>query len=227
MQRFAVIGLGRFGSRLAKNLAAEGAEVIAIDRDRLLVEELRDQVTLAIALDATDEQALRIHGVDRCDCAIVGIGHNFEANALTTVLLKSLRVERVISRAGNEMQAQILGRIGADGVVKPEDEAADRWSHRLLAPFMIDHVELGAGYALVQVAAPKEWQSKALAELDLRRRYNVTIVAIKRAIEVASPSGAEGFEERVVEVPMPTSRLGTDDTIILAGFDRDLERLPR
>ncbi|MEO1129681.1 MAG: NAD(P)-binding protein, partial [Planctomycetota bacterium] len=87
LERFAVIGLGRFGTRLAKNLAASGAEVIAIDRDRLIVEELRDQVTLAIALDATDEQALRIQGVDQVDCAIVGIGNNFEANALTTVLL--------------------------------------------------------------------------------------------------------------------------------------------
>jgi trk system potassium uptake protein len=227
MHRFVVIGLGRFGSRLAKNLAAEGAEVIAIDRDRTLVEELRDQVTLAIALDATDEQALRIHGVEQVDCAIVGIGHNFEANALATVLLKSLRIERVISRAGNEMQARILSRIGADGVVKPEDEAADRWAHRLLAPFMIDHVELGAGYALVQIAVPAEWRGKTLAELDLRRRHNVTVVAIKRGVEVASPTGAEGFEERVVDVPMPSSRLGSDDTLILAGFDRDLERLPR
>ncbi len=226
-QRYAVIGLGRFGSRLARSLAAEGAEVIAIDRDRALVEEIRDKVTLAIALDATDEQALRIQGVDQVDCAVVGIGHDFEANALSTVLLKSLRIERVISRAGNEMQARILSRIGADGVVKPEDEAADRWSHRLLAPFMIDHVELGSGYALVQIAAPGEWQGKTLAELDLRRKHNVTVVAIKRSVETSSPAGAEGLTERVVDVPMPTSRLGPDDTIILAGFDRDLERLPR
>ena len=126
MERFAVIGLGRFGSRLAKNLAASGAEVIAIDRDRMIVEELRDQVTLAIAMDATDEQALKIQGIDKVDCAVVGMGHNFESNALATVLLKSMRVKRVISRAGNDMQAQILKRIGADSVVSPEDESADR-----------------------------------------------------------------------------------------------------
>ena len=227
LQRFAVIGLGRFGSRLARNLAEAGAEVIAIDRDRTIVEELRDQVTLAIALDATDEQALKVQGVDQVDCAIVGIGHNFEANALTTVLLKSLRVERVISRAGNDMQAQILSRIGADAVVKPEDEAADRWGHRLLAPFMIDHVELGEGYALVQMAAPSDWRGKTLAELDLRRRHGVTVVAIKRRVETASPTGAVTYEERVVDVPMPSSRLGPDDILVIAGFDRDLERLPR
>ncbi|MFU8828320.1 MAG: potassium channel family protein [Phycisphaerales bacterium] len=227
MERFAVIGLGRFGSRLAKNLAASGAEVIAVDSDRRIVEELRDQVTLAIALDATDEQALKLQGVDQVDCAVVGIGHNFEANALTTALLKSLRVKRVISRASNQMQAKILSRIGADSVVSPEDESADRWSHRLLSPFMIDHVELGEGYALAQLATPTDWKGKTLAELDLRKRFNVTIVAIKRRVEAAAPSGVDTHDTRVVDVPLPTSRLGSDDTIVIAGYDADLERLPR
>lgn len=226
MDRFAVIGLGRFGSRLARNLASAGAEVIAVDRDRTVVEELRDQVTLAVALDATDEQALRLQGVDQVDCAVVGIGTDFEANALATVVLKSLRVERVISRAGNAMQAKILSRIGADSVVSPEDESADRWSHRLLSPFMIDHVELGEGYALVQMATPGEWRQKTLAELDLRRRFNVTVVAIKRPIESSAPSGVDTLGSRVVDLPMPASRLSEGDTLILAGFDRDLERLP-
>ena len=227
MQRFAVIGLGRFGSRLAKNLAAVGAEVIAIDRDRAIVEELRDQVTLAVAMDSTDEAALRVQGLDQVDCAIVGIGNDFEANALTTALLKSLRIERVISRAGNQMQAAILSRIGADAVVKPEDEAADRWSHRLLAPLLIDHVELGQGYALVQMASPGAWVGKTLAELDLRRKHAVTVVAIKRRVESGSEAGASTFEERVVDVPSPTSRIRAEDTIVIAGFDRDIDRLPR
>ncbi len=227
MERFAVIGLGRFGSRLAKNLAAAGAEVIAIDLDRAIVEDLRDQVTLAIAMDATDEQALRIQGVDQVDCAVVGIGHNFEANALATVLLKSMRVKRVVSRAGNDMQAQILKRIGADSVVSPEDEAADRWSNRLLSPFVIDHVELAENYALVQIPVPEEWQGRTLAELDLRRKHTITVVAIRRRVVSSSETGADTFEERVVDVPLPTSRLGRDDTLVIAGFDADLEKLPR
>lgn len=227
MERFAVIGLGRFGSRLAKNLAAAGAEVIAIDRDRSIVEDLRDQVTLAIAMDATDEQALKIQGVDQVDCAVVGIGHDFEANALATVLLKSMRVKRVMSRAGNDMQAQILRRIGADSVVSPEDEAADRWSHRLLAPFLIDHVELAEDYALVQLAAPDVWVGRTLAELDLRRKHNVTVVAIRRRVQVSSESGEDAYEERVVDVPLPTSRIGQGDTLVIAGFNRDVEKLPR
>lgn len=225
MNRFAVIGLGRFGSRLATNLAAAGAEVIAIDRNRQIVEDLRDKVTLAIALDATDEQALKIQGVDQVDCAVVGVGQDFEANALTTALLKSLGVPRVVSRAGNQMQAEILTRIGADGVVRPEDESAERWTHRLLAPTTIDHIELGDGYALVQRTPPEAWVGKALSELDLRKNHRITVVAIRRARADAGPVD-DPRVERSVETPMPGSRLAKSDILVIAGFDRDLEKLP-
>lgn len=227
MQRFAVIGLGRFGSRLATNLAAAGAEVVAIDRDRAVVEDLRDRVALAIALDATDEQALKIQGVEQTDCAVVGIGQNFEANALATVLLKSLSVPKVISRARTSMQAQILTRIGADAVVRPEDEAADRWSNRLLAPYIVDHVELGAGYALVQMKVPNTWEGKTLAELGLRAKHNVTVVAIKRKAPEAQAGEGGPDAGLVIDLPLPASRLGVTDTIVLAGFDADLKQLPR
>lgn len=241
MDRFAVIGLGRFGSRLAQNLAAAGAEVIAIDHTRQIVEELRDKVTLAIALDATDEQALRLQGIDQVDCAVVGIGNNFEANALATVLLRSIGVKRIISRAGNQMQAQILQRIGADGVVRPEDEAADRWSHRLLAPFTIDHIELAENYAIIQMPTPSAWVGKSLADIDMRRKHQVTLVAIKRLVGAETPtSGTSGLPkgaalgpsdadlmERVVEAPLPTSRLRETDILVIAGFDQDIEKLPK
>lgn len=228
MDRFAVIGLGRFGTRFATRLSEAGAEVIAIDLERRTVEEFRDQVTLAIALDATDEHTLRVHGVDQVSCAIVGIGHNFEANALITVLLKSsLRVKQVISRAANTMQARILSRIGADSVVVPEEESADRWVHRLLMPLMLEHNPVGGGYALAQISVPPNWQGKTLAELDLRRRHKVTVVAIKRRVEASSPSGADTFAERVVDAPMASSRLEPDDVVVLAGFDEDLQGLPR
>jgi len=224
MERFAVIGLGRFGAQLATNLAANGAEVIAVDRDRRIVEDLRDRVTLAIALDATDEAALRIQGLDQVDCAVVGIGHDFEAAALSTVLLKRLGVRRVISRAGNDMQAQVLRSIGADGIVQPEDESADRWGNRLLAPFIVDHVELGEGYGLVRMKAPAAWVGRPLAEINVRDKHNVTIVAIKR---LRSESESGGPEDREVILPQPDSKMRETDTLVIAGFDKDLKRLPR
>lgn len=230
MDRFAVIGLGRFGSRLATTLAAAGAEVIAIDRDRAIVEDLRDEVTLAIAMDSTDEQALKIQGVDQVDCAVVGIGADFEANALTTALLKSLGVKRVIARAATRTQARILSRIGADGVVSPEEESADRWANKLLAPFLLDRVEIGDGYVVAQVRTPAPWSGKTLAELDLRRAHNITMVAIRRK---ARPDGSarttdasDEQRDRVVELPQPTSRLQPDDLLVVAGFDEELKRLP-
>ncbi len=227
VERFTVIGLGRFGARLATSLARAGVEVIGIDKSREVVEELRDQVTLAIAMDATDEAALKLQGIDQVDTAIVGMGRNFEATAMTTALLKSLRVKRVIARAGNPMQARILQRIGADSIVSPEDESADRWSHKLLMPFIIDHVELGNGYALAQLPTPEPWRGKKLADLDLRNKHKVTIVAIKRRVASSTATGAENYDERVVDLPQPDSVVGPDDTLILAGFDNDIEKLPR
>ena len=131
------------------------------------------------------------------------------------------------SAARSEMQTRILTRIGADAVITPEDEAADRWLHRLLAPFIIDHVELGKGYALVQLPAPNAWAGKTLADLDLRHKHNVTVVAIKRRSPAMTESGAEVFEDRIVDLPQPTSQVNEDDVLILAGFDRDVEKLPR
>jgi len=116
MERFAVIGLGRFGERLATLLAESGAEVIAIDSDQEIIDEIRDRVALAVCMDATNEEALRAQGIDKVDVAVVGLGTAFEDNALVTVLLKQLGVPRVVSRAATAIRAQILSRIGARSI---------------------------------------------------------------------------------------------------------------
>src|SRR6056297_2976590 len=130
MERYAVIGLGRFGFRLAELLTQAGAEVIAIDRRRDLVDAIRDRVGLAVALDSTDEEALRTQGIDKVDVAVVGIGTDFEANVLSVVTLKQLGLQRVIARATTPIRAKILSRVGADDIVNPENESAERWSNR-------------------------------------------------------------------------------------------------
>jgi len=220
MQRFAIIGLGRFGGRLASNLAAAGQEVIAVDTDVHLIEEYRDLVTLAISLDATDEQALLMHGLDKVDVAVVGIGSNFEANALATVLLKQLGVKRVISRAVSPMAARILSRIGADDVVSPEDEAADRWSTRLVTPAFLSHFPVGDGYSVVEIQTPKAWLGKTLVELNLRARAGVLIVASKHRENQA------GKTRQIVEFPDPTQPLRAEQTLVVMGPDPDLAKLP-
>lgn len=221
-ERFAVIGLGRFGSRLAAKLAAAGRDVIAIDRDVNLVDDLRDRVTLAVALDATDEQALRANDIGHVDVAVVGIGDNFEAAVLATVVLKQLGVKRVISRAMTATAATILRKIGADDVVRPEDESADRWCGKLVSPeFLSQHV-FSAGHSVVEIRTPGVWVGKTLAELNLRAQTRVLVVAVKR--RELLPSGAE---REVVAVLSPSQPLEADQILVLAGADEDLAQLPR
>ena len=224
VQRFAVIGLGRFGMKLAQALTRAGAEVIAIDTDRNLVEQVRDEVALAVRLDATDEEALRAQGIDKIDCAIVGIGTDFEANALAVSSLKAIGVARVIARAGSEVRGKILERIGADAVVFPERESALRWSSRLMLPHLREYIELGEDHALVQIRAPAKFANKTPAELALRQRYHVNLVAIRRSIIVESEGRSASAE--TISVPTAETKILPSDVLILIGSNEALSALP-
>jgi len=221
MERFAVIGLGRFGSRLASLLTAGGAEVIAIDSNRELVEGISEQVTLAVCLDCTDEDALRAQGVDKVGCAIVGIGSDLEISSLTTVILKQLGVPRVLARATSPVHAQILSRIGADGIVNPEHESAERWRDRLLAPAIMERITLAEGHSLVQVAAPESFHGKSLAELNVHKRHHVLVVAIQRG---EAGEGKKG--KKVIPGPGPDDVIQPGDILMLVGRDEAVARFP-
>ncbi|MFQ6048960.1 MAG: potassium channel family protein [Phycisphaerae bacterium] len=222
--RFAVIGLGRFGMRLAQLLTRNGAEVIAVDINRELVEQARDEVTLAVRLDATDKTALQTQGIDKVDCAIVGIGTDFEANALTVSTLKAIGVPKVIARAGSEVRGTILERIGADAVVFPERESAQQWANRLMVPHLRDYVELGEGHAIAQIRAPASFANKSPEQLSLRQRYHVNLVAIRRTVAV--DSGDRTTETQVVSVPTAQTKILPSDILVLIGSDEALAALP-
>ncbi len=224
MDRYAIIGLGRFGYRLACLLADAGAEVIATDRRREVVEDIRDSVPLAICMDCTDEKALISQGLDKVDVAVVGVGSNFEANMLATVILKQLGVPKVISRATTRARGEILQRIGADALVNPEEESAYRWCHRLLGPNVMEQIPLAEGHSLVQIPTPPQWRGKSLAELDVRRNFNVNVVAIRRGHSVAPP--VDQPPPPVIEVPLPHSKLEPTDILVLIGADTDISALP-
>jgi len=226
MATFAVIGLGRFGYRLSTLLAEGGAEVIAIDSRRDLVESIRDRVTVAVCLDTTDEEALRAQGVDRVNVAVVGIGDDFEANALATVILKQIGVPRVISRATTTIRAQILSRIGADDVVNPERESAERWSDRLLAPGIMERIELAEGYSLSQLIAPKSFFDKSLEQLDMRKKYKINVVAIRRTVQKTDGQSAQRPERFVISVPMPDTAIQEGDILVVIGSDEAIHALP-
>ncbi len=227
MQRFAVIGLGRFGMRLAKALAAEDAEVIAIDRDPKFVESCRDQVTLAVCLDSTDEEALRSQGVEKVDTAIVGIGTDFESAALTVALLRSMGCRRIVARAESDIQARIMYRVGADEIASPERESAARWAHRIGRPNLQKYVELGEGYSLVYLAAPASFHDCDLQSLKLRNKYGVNLVAINRPLEddEAAEPGTVGLTRTLI--PDADTTILPGDILIVVGADDCIARLPK
>jgi trk system potassium uptake protein TrkA len=183
MHRAAVIGLGRFGMTLARELARYGAEVIAIDNDEAHVEEIRDLVTVAVVADGSQEKVLRDLGIEGVDVAVVSMGDNFEGLQLTVVLLKrKLGVKRVVAKATSPLRERILRSIGCDEVISPERETALRLAHHLVLPRVLEHVALGPGKALVQVITPPSMVGKSIKDTGVRNRFGVNIVAVKRRV---------------------------------------------
>jgi len=211
--QFAVIGLGRFGARLATRLAAMGHEVIGIDRDRDIIQELMDRVTLPIAIDASNEQALLEHGIDKVEAGIVAIGDDFQDSVMVTALLKAIGVPRVISRAVNQRTAEVLLRIGADEVVNPEDEAADAWAHKLVSPALLAQFEVDKEHRIAECEAPASWIGKTLADLSPRENNQVNIVAVKRR----EGQTDKGKPNHVVQLPRPNDPFVEGDRVVVFG----------
>jgi len=209
---------------LAKSLARTGHEVIAIDEDAELVEEVTNDVTLAVRMDATDERTLRSQGVGKVDAAVVTIGDKFENNVLVTALLKSMGVPRVIARASTSIRQKILRHVGADEIISPEDESAMRLSQRLISPGLISILEIGEGVSMIQIKAPEKFHNRRLIELDLRKKYSVNLVAIKK--HIVSKDDPNVFEEKVQDIPKPDDVIEPEDILILMGSDRALAALP-
>jgi trk system potassium uptake protein TrkA len=227
MKRFAVIGLGRFGQKLAVALSMSGAEVIAIDRDRTVIEQIRDQVSLAVRLDGTDEEALRSQGVDKVDVAIVGMGQGgraFESAILTVVNLRKMGVEQIYARAQSLTAGQVFSAVGATDVIYPEIESAQRWAYKLIAPHIGEKIDFAPGYSMASIIAPASFNEKTLMDLQLRQKYSVNLVAIKRGPD---SKDKKTKAEAIINVPMPNTVIYAGDTLMVAGSDTDLEKLPQ
>lgn len=220
MKRYAVLGLGRFGTTLALNLAAGGAEVIALDTRRELVDAVADQVAHPVIMDATDERALRAQGIADVDCAVVAIGENFEANVLATITCKNFRIPYVVARAATRNQQKILEKIGADLVLQPEEESARRLARKLLQPTILSIQELAEGLSAIQIEAPARFHGRTLLEIDLRNRYGVTLVAIRRPPRVTE--GEPTALPFALVYPRSDTTIEPGDVLILVGADDDL-----
>ena len=184
MKSYIVIGMGRFGTQVAKRLYELGCEVLAIDRKADLVQPMASFVTQAVVGDARDKEVLRALGAKEFDCAIVAIGDNLADSVLATMNLKELGVPCIVCKAYDETHRQVLRKLGADRVVIPEQEQADRLAKNLSSPNVLDYIELSKEYGIIEIPAPKSWQGKSLKELNVRAKLGVNIIAVKRGGQI-------------------------------------------
>ena len=191
MKSFVIIGLGRFGSQAARRLCQQGCEVLAIDSDSELVQRVSDDVTQAVVADARDKGVLRALGVKDFDCGIVAIGDSLADSVLATMSLKELGVPYIVCKAHDETHREVLKKLGADRVVIPEQENADRLARSLSSLNVLDYIELSEDYGIVEVPAPAVWQDKSLIELNVRAKLGLNILAIKRDGQITVSPAAD------------------------------------
>lgn len=180
MKSILLIGLGRFGRHIAMQLNELNQQVMAIDNIEERVDAILPYVTNAQIGDSTNEEFLKTLGIKNYDVCIVAIGNNFQSSLETTSLLKELGAKLVVSRAAQEIQAKFLLRNGADEIVYPEKQLAKWTAIRYSSDHIFDYIELSEGYAIFEIEMPKEWIGKTVGQIDIRRKYSVTILAVKK-----------------------------------------------
>ena len=214
MKSFAVIGLGRFGTSLARRLSSLGNEVLAIDNDKEHVKFISDYVTQAVATDALDESALKSLGITEFDCVLVTISENVEASILITSMLKELGVKYVVSKAVTDLHAKVLRQVGADKVVFPDKDMAEKLAQNLTASSILDYIDLSDKYSIVEVETPKTWFGKSLKQLNVRAVYGVNIVALKNR-----------YTDSINVSPHPDYIFAENDILVVIGSNDDINKL--
>ena len=201
MKSYMVIGMGRFGSEVARQLCALGCEVLAVDSRSDLIQQISGDVTHAVVADARDKEVLKALGAKDFDCAVVAIGGSLADSVLATMNVKELGIPNVVCKAHDDTHRQVLLKLGADQVVIPEQENAGRLARSLSSHNVLDYIELSDDYGIIEVPAPKSWQGKSLRELNVRAKLGVNIIAIKRGEKIdVSPSANYAIEGKDVMV---------------------------
>jgi len=212
-RQVAVLGLGRFGSNVARELARLGHEVLAVDTSEKAVQDVANDVTHAAEADITDPDALSALGLGDFDTVIVGVSSDLEVSVLATALLRRLGVKRIVAKAATELHGSILEEVGASRVVYPERETGFRLAHSFAAPGVGDYLDVAPGYGVARAAVAESWIGKSIGELDMEKSCGVTAMLINRG-------------GNVIVGPPASEILRPGDVLIVAGLDDDLERLP-
>jgi trk system potassium uptake protein TrkA len=221
--KFAVIGLGQFGNAIARTLAVRGAEVLAIDSSEEHIEDIKEDVSYAVCMDATDIKLLRSHNVQEMDAVVVAIGEDFESLMLCIVQLLELKVKRIMARANGKHQRMILEKIGVTEILSPENDVGLAVAERLLNPNILTSLLLPDNYEIVEVKTPRSIANRTLGDINLRSKYNLNLITLKRETEVIK-DGEVVKECHILGVPNSETILIESDTIIVFGLVRDIER---
>ncbi|AOR23972.1 potassium channel family protein [Clostridium taeniosporum] len=211
-KQFVVIGLGRFGASVAKTLYDLGNDVLVIDKDEDIIQDISDNVTHAVQMDANDENALRTLGIRNFDVAIVTIGSNIQASIMATLLVKELGVKYIIAKANNKIHSKVLYKIGADRVILPEQDMGVRVAHNLVSSSILDYIELSSDYSIMEIQALDEWNGKSLREIKLRSQYGINVMAIKTGEDINISPSADHI-------------VNSNDIIVAIGSAEDLSKL--
>lgn len=222
-KKFAVIGIGQFGKAIATTLANQGAEVLAIDSDEVIINEITDEVALAVVLDATDKKALLAHSICDFDAVVVAIGQDFEQRLLCSTLLLDLGVKKVITRSIGKSQRIILEKIGVHEILCPEDEVGIIVAERLLNPNIVSYLQLPDNFKIAEIIPPKRIINKSLIEIDLRNKYKINLITIKKKT-VVQKNNIEVIEEHIKGVPTSDTIICENDFLVVFGTNKDIEK---
>jgi trk system potassium uptake protein TrkA len=214
-QSFAVIGLGRFGSAVSRTLVEMGQDVIGIDASDANVQAMAEVLPSVVQLDATDGRALRAAGIKDVDVAVISIGENIEASLLVVMLVKEMGIPRIIAKAVTSLHGRILEKIGVDRVVFPEREMGTRLAHSLVVPNVIDYIEVSRDFSIIDLPAPAEFVGRSLKELQIRPKYGLTLIAIKRPGDAGEPetTNVAPAADDVIQAGDVLSLLGANDRL--------------
>lgn len=212
MKNFMVIGLGRFGTAVARELCELGHDVLAVDMDRDLVQDISDEVTHAVVGDARDPEVLEALGVSEYDCAVVAVGSDIGSSALITLRLKEAGVAQVVCKAKSHVHQRLLEKVGADRVVFPEYEMGIKAAQGLARSSILNFIELSPKYAIVEIDLPRGWAGQTIRGLDVRAKYGVNVIAVRRGQDINVSPGAECI-------------LLKDDKLMVVGTDAAISAL--
>lgn len=213
-QHYVVIGMGRFGTSVARTLFGMGHEVLAIDTSEHRIQEIVPIVTHAVTADSTDEAALRALDIQRYDVVIVAIGQDIQASILTTLTLKEIGVRMLIAKAQNELHGKVIKKIGVDKVIFPERDMGQRIAHQLMSPNIIDYIEISEDHSIIEMAVSMEQVGKSLRQLDIRAKFRCNVMAVKR-----------GGKMNIA--PHPDDPLLRGDILVVVGSNRDLRKFEK